>query len=131
MAIGNFGSTIVFETCDSKILNFTQFKRQVSSRWVSHSRVGKKPLKQFLGPDTDKVTFTVTLDARHGIRPRSMLERLDNCIMSGTPEYLVVGCRKVGSGRFVVTAKSETWDEIFNNGELVRASMELTFEEYF
>ncbi len=130
MAIGNFGSAIIFETSDNKVLNFTQFKRQVSSRWASHPRIGQKPVKQFLGPDIDKVTFTVILDARHGVKPRNILEVIDNSIIRGSPEYLIIGCRRIGSSKFVITSKSETWDEIFNNGELVRASMELTFEEY-
>ena len=59
--IGNFGSAITFETSDSKILNFNDFQRESSGRWAEHARIGRKPLKQFLGPAADKVTFTISL----------------------------------------------------------------------
>lgn len=49
MAIGHIGKTVVFETSDAKILNFKKMQRTVKGRWASHSRVGKKPKKQFLG----------------------------------------------------------------------------------
>lgn len=128
--IGSFGKTVTFETSDKKILSFKGFKREVKGRWASHERIGKKPRKQFLGPDADKVTFTVTLSALHGVRPRKTLNRIEQSILKGTPEFLVIGNSRVGSGKMVITSASQTWDEIFNRGELVRASVELTLEEY-
>lgn len=68
MAIGHIGKTVVFETSDAKILNFKKMQRTVKGRWASHSRVGKKPKKQFLGPDADQLTFTITLNAEHGVK---------------------------------------------------------------
>ena len=128
--IGSFGKTIVFETSDKKILSFKGFKREIKGRWAKHERVGKKPRKQFLGPDEDTVTFTVTLNAWHGVKPRSTLDKIEQSIKKGTPQYLVIGSIRVGSGKMVITAASQTWDEIYNKGELVRASVELTLEEY-
>lgn len=128
--IGSFGKTITFETSDKRILSFKGFKREISGRWASHERVGKKPLKQFLGPDADKVTFTVTLNAWHGVKPRSTLDKIEKAVKKGTPENLVVGGVRVGSGKMVITGASQSWDEIYNKGELVRASVELTLEEY-
>ena len=117
MAIGNFGKLITFETNDKRILTPLNIKHEVSGRWASHSRIGKKPLRQFLGPDIEKTTFTIKLDARHGVKPRK-------------PENLVIGGKKVGSNRMTINSVSETWDEVWNGGELVRASADLTLEEY-
>lgn len=128
--IGSFGETITFETSDAKILSFKGFKREIKGRWASHERVGKKPRKQFLGPEADTVTFTVTLNAWHGVKPRTTLDRIEQSVKNGTPEYLVIGNNQVGSGKMVITSASQTWDEVFNKGELVRASAELTLEEY-
>ena len=75
MAIGHIGKTVVFETSDRKILNFTKMQRTVKGRWASHSRIGKKPKKQFLGPDADQLTFSITLNAEHGVRPRTILNK--------------------------------------------------------
>ena len=120
MAIGNFGSLITFETSDARILSPQNIKREVSSRWATHSRIGKKPLRQFLGADVEKVTFTIKLDARHGIRPRTTIDQIS----------LIIGGKKVGSSKMTINSISETWDEVWNRGELVRASLDLTLEEY-
>lgn len=130
MAIGNFGRLITFETSDRRILSPQKFKREVSGRWAAHSRIGKKPLRQFLGPDTDKVTFTIQLDARHGVRPRRTINAIEKHIRNGTPETLVIGGKKVGSSKMTINSVSETWDEIWNRGELVRASVDISVEEY-
>ena len=130
MAIGNFGSLITFETSDARILSPQNIKREVSSRWATHSRIGKKPLRQFLGADVEKVTFTIKLDARHGIRPRTTIDQIEKHVRSGTPESLIIGGKKVGSSKMTINSISETWDEVWNGGELVRASLDLTLEEY-
>lgn len=128
--IGCFGTYLVFETSDAKIFNFNGLKRTVSGRWATHERIGLKPLKQFLGPGADQITFTVKLDAQHGIRPKDTLELIGLCVSYGLPGYLVIGNRRVGVSRFVVTQMSETWDCVWNGGELVQATVELTLEEY-
>lgn len=119
MAIGNFGSLITFETSDARILSLQDIKREVSGRWAVHPRIGKKPLRQFLGADTEKVTFTIKLDARHGIRPRTTIERIEDHVRSGTPESLVIGGKKMGSSKMTINSISETWDEIWKDRKSV------------
>ena len=51
-------------------------------------------------------------------------------VEEGTAEYLILGFRPVGKNRFRLTGSSETWDLIYNRGELVRAKLTLTLEEY-
>lgn len=130
MEIGNFGRLITFETNDARIISPQNIKREVSGRWASHPRIGKKPLRQFLGPDIEKVTFTIKLDARHGVQPRAMIEKIEKHARDGTPEILVIGGKKVGSSRMTINSISETWGEVWNQGELVRASLDITLEEY-
>lgn len=67
--IGHIGKKVVFETSDVKILNFTKMQRTVKGRWASHTRIGGKPKKQFLGPDADTLTFTVLHHVPHSGRP--------------------------------------------------------------
>lgn len=128
--IGNFGSLIIFETSDARILQPRALKKEVSGRWAEHARIGKKPLKQFLGPGAEKVTFSITLDARHGVKPRKVIENIEKHIQKGTPKKLAIGGQVVVSNKLVITAASESWDEIWDKGELVRASLDLTLEEY-
>lgn len=129
-SIGHIGKTIVFETSDKKILNFSKMQRTVKGRWASHSRINKKPRKQFLGPDSDQITFTITLNAEHGVKPRKTIENIEKLIRTGTPQTVVIGKKKVGSNKFVITEMSESWERILNKGEVVKITCELTLEEY-
>ena len=130
MAIGNIGKLITFETSDKRILSPRNFKKEVSSRWASHARINKKPKRQFLGPDTVKISFVIVLDARHGVKPRKILKAIEKDVRKGTPRSIVIGGKKVISNKITINSVSETWDEVWNKGELIRATAELTIEEY-
>lgn len=128
--IGNFGKLIVFETSDSKVLNFNNFNKTVSANWGKHERIGKKPYSEFLNPNLQGLTFTIVLNAQHGVRPRKTLESIERAIESGRVESLVIGAAKVGKNKWKITQMSETWDTILSHGELMKASLNLTLEEY-
>lgn len=130
MAIGHIGKTVVFETSDAKILNFKKMQRTVKGRWASHSRIGKKPKKQFLGPDADQLNFSITLNAEHGVRPRKTIENIEKLIRTGKPQTVVIGSKKVGSNKYAITEISESWETILNKGEVVKITCDITLEEY-
>ena len=130
MAIGHIGKTVVFETSDAKVLNFKKMQRIVKGRWASHARLGKKPKKQFLGPDADQLTFTITLNAEHGVKPRKTVENIEALIRTGKPQTVVIGSRKVGTNKYAITEISESWETILNQGEVVKITCDITLEEY-
>lgn len=129
-AIGNFGKVIRFEVNANKVLTFKDMKRTVSARWKKHDIVQKKPKSEFMGPDTDEITLKVTVSAEHGVKPRKTLEAIEKAIKKGQVEYFIVGGKKVGTNKYYIETMSEDWEEIWNKGELVRASGSLTFTEY-
>ena len=59
-----------------------------------------------------------------------MLESIEQMVETGEAEYFILGNRPVGANRFRITGASETWDLIYNKGELARASLTITLEEY-
>lgn len=128
--IGNLGKLIIFETSDQKILNFNSFQRSVSANWGKHERIGKKPLSEFLNPELQEVTFKIVLDAQHGVRPRKTIENIEKAIETGQVEFLVVGAAKIGRNRWKIMKMSEAWDVVMNHGELIKATVSLTLEEY-
>lgn len=128
--IGHIGKTVVFQTSDRKILTFSKMQRSVKGRWASHPRIGKKPRKQFLGPDADQLTFTITLNAAHGVKPRKTVGNIEKLIRTGKPQTVVIGKKKVGSNKYVITEMSESWETILNRGEVVKITCDLTLEEY-
>lgn len=130
MAIGSWGTELVFSVSDETVKTFSNLKRTISSSWATHSRIGKKDQVEFLRPGLQKITFNMELNAMLGVRPRAMLELLERCVEKGTVNTFVVGGKRVGSHRWRITGTSEEWDVLLNKGELVRASVSVTMEEY-
>ncbi len=128
--IGNFGKLIIFETSDKKILNFNSFQRTISGNWATHERIGKKPKSEFLNPNLQSLTFTIILDAMHGVRPRKTLDIITDVVEAGIVEDVIVGGQKIGKNKWKITQMGETWDVVLDGGELLRATLNLTLEEY-
>lgn len=128
--IGTLGPNIIFAVNDQYALTFSGMTREVSGRWATHETPGVKPRAEFLGPGLQTVSLPITLSAGLGVRPRRVLETIERMVEEGTAEYLILGFRPVGKNRFRLTESSETWDLIYNRGELVRAKLTLTLEEY-
>ena len=128
--IGNLGSLIVFEVSSEKVITFNNMKQTVKGRWASHTPIGGKPIPEFLGADQRGITFDIYLSSVHGIKPRSVMEEIEDAVENGTPLTLVIGGRKVGSNQWVITDMSEAWEEIIEDGRLVSASLTITIAEY-
>ncbi len=128
--VGAFGNELVFRVSDKSVMTFKSMSRTVSGKWSSMDRIGQKPLPYFQGPDLQSINMEIVLDAALGVRPRSMLQKIEKMIESGQAETLIIGRRRVGGGRWVITKSSEAWDIVLQKGELFRATVRLTLQEY-
>lgn len=128
--IGNFGKLITFEVSSEKMLALKDLKRTVAGRWKKHEIVGAAPRSEFQGPDLDETTVTAILSAEHGVKPRATIEGLEAAARSGEVDYLIIGGKRVGTGKVYISSISEEWDTIWNKGELVKATINITFAEY-
>lgn len=127
--IGYFGD-IVFQTSDKKILTFTDFKRTASASYSEHDRIGKKSRLEFNGPENQEVTFKMKILAGHGVKPWNMLHKLIVACEKGEVRTLVIGTHKVGSGNYVITKLGAQYEHVWNAGELVGVSIDVTLKEY-
>ena len=123
MAIGTLGRKIVFEVSDDRVFTFSEMTREVTSRWTNHEPQGVKPKPEFLGAGLQTASLTITLSATLGVRPRDVLEAIENMVENGTAETL-------GSNPFRLTGSSEAWNTVYNRGELARATLTISLEEY-
>lgn len=130
MAVGNWGKDIIFSVSDRKVQTFKDMTRTVGSQWATHSRIGRKDQVEYLRPSLQKITFTMELDAWYGVNPRAMLDKLAAFAERGTVNTLVIGGRRVGRYRWRITDLSEEWETIYNRGELTRAKVSVTMQEY-
>ncbi len=128
--IGNLGKKIVFQVSDNYILTPQNFTQRVSGKWSKHNVMLGKPRYEFNGADLRRVSFKIMLDAMLGIRPREVLSTLELMAEHGTAETLVIGGRQIGKYKWILTELSETWDVVYNGGELARATCSVTLEEY-
>lgn len=128
--IGYFGPDIIFETSDSRILTFADFKRDIASRWGSHELIGVKPKIEFIGPGLDSITFTVNLNGNNGVRPRTEMDLWLAKARDGVAETFVVGDKPLGVDKWVVKSVSQVWGAIFNRGEVFSGKVDVTLEEY-
>lgn len=130
MVIGTLGKKIVFEVSDETALVLQEMTREISGRWAVHETMGTKPKAEFLGPGLQSVTLPIYLSAAMGVRPRDVLEAVEGMVEEGAAEYLIIGTRPVGKNPFRMTASSETWNRIYSQGDLAKATMSITLEEY-
>lgn len=130
MAIGTLGRNVVFEVSDDRVFTFSELTREVTSRWTNHEPQGVKPKPEFLGAGLQTASLTIALSATLGVRPRDVLEAIENMVENGTAETLVIGNRPVGSNPFRLTGSSEAWNTVYNRGELARATLTISLEEY-
>lgn len=128
--IGTLGRSIVFEVSDERALTFHNMRREVSGRWAEHEVTGAKPRSEFLGAANQAITLEITLSAMLGVRPREVLEAVEDMVESGAAEYLVIGSKPVGKNPFRMLSASETWDVIYNRGELAKATLSISLGEY-
>jgi hypothetical protein len=128
--IGNFGSRIVFETSDRKILTFSGLSQKVSGKYSKHSIIGQKDRPEFTGPGSRSVSFKILLDVNLGIRPQDIISNIEDAIEQGEVEYLVISGKPIGKNRFYISSVSEAMDVVLGNGGIARATLSITMEEY-
>ncbi|WP_087064427.1 phage tail protein [Intestinibacillus massiliensis] len=129
MAIGTYGG-IVFETSDKCVLTPQSLQRTSGGSWATHKLHGVKPRTEFIAPSLRKVTFKLTLLATLGVQPRALLERLTQIAESRQAYPLVIGGKPLSDNPFRLMNLSESWDRMYNGGELVSATVSVTLEEY-
>lgn len=127
--IASWGS-VTFKVNSEKILSFSGMKRTYSGRWASHNIVGKRPISEFQGASLDEVTIDVTLDAEFGVKPRATMKIFREAAKKGYAAYFYVGGVKVSINKYIVKSGTENWNEIWSKGEVVRATAQITFQEY-
>ena len=121
--IGNWGMDVVFSVSDFRVLTFDDMSQTVGSEWATHSRIGEKDQVEYLRPKLRKLTFTIELNASFGVRPRAVSEL-------GHVFPFVIGGKRLGRHRWRMTDVSEAWETIYSRGELYRAKVNVTMEEY-
>lgn len=129
MAMGSWGP-FIFKVSDKKIFALQDITRTAGSTWATHTPIKGRPRVQYQGAALRTASGTVTLRADHGVKPRKQLEEMANAAEGYMAYPLIIGGRPLSKNPMRLTDISETWNTVFNGGELFAADVSLTFEEY-
>jgi hypothetical protein len=72
----------------------------------------------------------VTFSVQRGQKPRKCIERLERASELGECNYLYIGGKRIGGNKYYIESVDSDWNEVWNKGELVRASADITMKEY-
>ncbi len=129
-AIGIWGNKIIFETSDRRLLTFSGMTQKVSGKYTKHSVIGKKDHPEFTGPGNRNISFKILLDISFGIKPREIMDSIEEAVESGEVNYLIVGGRMFGKNKYSITSVSESLNVVMGRGEIVQATLNVSMEEY-
>ena len=127
--IGRWGTTLVFEVNSNRQLPFRNMSRKVKARWKTHNIYNDHPWAEYMGPDQTEVKMEVTFSAHHGQKPLRSITALEEACSRGQTEYLFIGGKKIGKYKHYIETIDTDWDEVWNGGELIRATADITFRE--
>ena len=75
MLVG-FMAGVPFMVSKAFVRTFDEYNRNSAGRWAKHELLGQKPVLEFIGPDTEKISFSMHLRTDQGIAPEMELNKL-------------------------------------------------------
>lgn len=131
--VGSFGDITFYCTSTNgkgKMLSFHDLSRTAAANFAEHERNGEKPYLEFNGDGIDEITMTIEADARYGVKPLEVQEKLFQKKAMGQAEIFVLGGRKVGLNPYVIVNISEGFKTLYIDGRPIAMSFQVTMKEY-
>lgn len=129
MLVG-FMADIPFIVSSHYIRTFDDYGRGSGGRWAQHDIIGDKPVLEFLGPDVEKISFTMLLRADQGVSPAKELEKLRKLRDTGKYFPLVIGGKLIGNNLWVMESLDENVAFWGKYGNILSAKVSVTLKEY-
>jgi hypothetical protein len=108
----------------------TNYERESTARWAEHDLLLRKPVSQFGGPGLEKLSFSIILDADHGVSPALQLKKLRKMRDTGAVFPLVVGGRPVTQNSWRLDFVKEGNCYWTPDGQLQQCIAQLSLTEY-
>ena len=112
------------------IRTFDDYSRSSSGRWAQHDIIGDKPVLEYLGPDVEKISFTMQLRADQGISPARELKKLRRLRDNGKVFPLVIGGSMVTNNMWVLESIDESVSFWGKAGSILSVKVNVTLKEY-
>ena len=105
--IGSLGS-LVFSVSENTVRTFDELSWKVSAKYATHDRHIKRDVLEFLGPEPGTISFKMAFSVFHGTNPLNEIKKLNKMCNKGNISTLVLGGKKYGSYKWVITGVSST-----------------------
>ena len=128
MAIGTFGD-LIFEVSDKKIFTPATFSRSGGAVWADHPMLYKKSRREFMHSEIRGIEVEIKVNALHGVKPWETIRTMYKYMENGKCSPFVVGGKPMANYKMCIISVSDTWDEVLNEGELIKATLSITLEE--
>ncbi len=127
--IGSFGD-LVFSVSENTVRTFDGLSWKVSANYATHDRHIQRDVLEFLGPEPEEITFKMAFSVFHGVNPIDEVERLNQMCREGVAAHLIIGAKKYGSYKWVITSVSSEMNRFDNKGNCWGATASVTLKEY-
>lgn len=127
--IGSFGK-LAFSASEKTVRTFDEISWKVSAKYATHDRHIKRDVLEFLGPEPDTISFKMAFSVFHGTNPLNEIKKLNKMCSNGEVNYLILGGKKYGSYKWVITGVSSTLKRYDNKGNCWAATADVTLKEY-
>ena len=129
MLVG-FMAHIPFIVSSRYIRTFHHYRRGRAGRRAQHDIIGDKPVFEFIGPDVEKISFSMQLRADQGINPSKELEKLRKLRDTGQYFPLVIGGKLITDNMWVIESLDENVSFWGKFGSIMSAKVSVTLKEY-
>lgn len=131
--VGSFGDIDFLCTSidgKNKILSFHDMSRSATASFSEHEKNGEKSYLEFGADGLDELTMTIEADARYGVKPLDVQDKLFAKKSAGQAEVLVIGGKQIGSNPYVITAITEDYKTMYVDGRPIKLSFSVSLKEY-
>ena len=133
-SVGHFGKLKFYsklgEDGNPKIQSFTNMSWNISVNVAEHERHGKKPFLEVTSRNPDEINMTLCFRAELGVKPWVMLSRLRNYVLGSKVYPLVIGGKRFGSMKWLITDVSNDLKAFYIDGRLTGFDAQVTLKEY-
>ena len=120
---------IPFHVNANCVQTFQNLSWKSSAKYSTHARHMKKELLELTGIEADEISFDMFLSAYLGVKPMTILKKLEKMMKKGTVVPLVIGSDIVGKS-WVVSSINRAVKHTYKDGTMITCEVNVTLKEY-
>lgn len=129
MLVGSLGNTI-FTVSGFFVRTLDDFTIEGSAKWNQLDIINGPPKLQFAGAELDTVKFKCSFSFAFNVNPLKEVKRLNSYMKEGMNLLFLLGGKKVGSGRYVITSISQAHKKFNARGQVISMDITVSLKEY-